>query len=348
MLKRQPEKLTVPGYEEVYSYQDPGVGLSAIIAVHNRNLGPACGGVRMLPYASHHEALDDVLRLSKGMSYKSALAGIGFGGGKSVIMLDPNKKTPALFEAFAGFVDFLEGRYISAKDMNVTNGDLALIKKNTKHVLGIEGEPGSSGDPSPVTALGVFRAMEATAQELFGSRSLKDKRVAIQGLGYVGLRLGQYVRDAGARLFVTDIDAKKIERATQEWGAAAVPLDQIHRVECDIFSPNARGAILNAKTIPELRCQAVVGAANNQLATPEDGALLFNRKILYAPDFAVNSGGIINIFVEYEGYNRQKALEKTENIFQTIQEIFKRSKEQQVSPAVIAEQLAEERLYAKK
>lgn len=339
------EIISVPGYEKVVYAEDPKSGMKSIIAIHNTTLGPACGGIRMLPYAKREEALEDVLRLSKGMSYKSALAGIGFGGGKSVLIGDPAKKSTELFVAFGQFVDSFEGQYLAAKDMNITGRDLFDVKRASRYVLGIDGAPGSSGDPSPVTARGIFRGMEATMEELTGSRSLKGARVALQGIGHVGYAVAEAVVKAGGQVWVCDVSSDTLAKAKSELKATVVGLEEIYDVPCEIFSPSARGAILNTKTIPRLKCKAVVGCANNQLATPEDGSRLQELGILYAPDYAVNSGGIINIFVEYEGYNQEKALKKADAIFDTVKEIYRRSKAEKQPPFVVADRLAEERIY---
>ena len=338
------EELKAPGYEQVVYATDPTVGLQAIVAIHNTNRGPSCGGTRMLPYASKAEATKDVLNLSKGMSYKSALAGIGFGGGKSVIILDPQKKTDALFHAFGEFVDTFQGRYIAAKDMNVSSKDLMTIKTRTKHVLGIEGEKGSSGDPSPVTARGNFRALEATVEHLTGSRDLLGIKVAIQGIGYVGFDYAEKIVDAGGQIWVHDINEAAMRKAQQQLGAHIVSEDGIYDLDVDVFSPCARGGILNSQTIERLKCKAIAGCANNQLATSQDGFRLHERGILYAPDYAINSGGIINIFVELDGYDQNRALKMADDIYDTAKEIFRRAKEAKTAPFVIADKLAEERL----
>jgi len=342
------QEIKEKGFEKVLFAEDSQSGLSAIIAIHNTNLGPACGGIRMLPYASTNEALNDVLRLAKGMSYKSALAGINFGGGKSVIIGNPAEKSPPLFHAFGDFLDTFKGKYIAAKDMNIDSSDLALVKQKCRHVLGVEGEPGTSGDPSPVTALGVFRALEATVEFLTGSRKVNGLKVAVQGIGHVGYSLAEYVKKSGGELWVTDTNMKTVEKAQKELGARFVPLEEIYDLDCDIFAPCARGAVLNESTIPRLKFKAVVGAANNQLATPQDGIRLHERKILYAPDYAVNSGGIINIFIESKGYDRNQALSKTDEIYRTMREVFDRSKKTGRPTFEVADQLAEERLYGKK
>lgn len=344
----QLKEIKQDGFEKVLWATESSVGLSAIIAIHNTNLGPACGGIRMLPYASESDALYDVLRLSKGMSYKSALAGINFGGGKSVIICDPKAKTKDLFHAFGDFVETFQGRYIAAKDMNIDSPDLAIIKEKTRHVLGVVGEKGSSGDPSPVTALGVFRALEATMEFLHGSKKIDGLRVAVQGIGHVGYTLAELIKKGGGEIWVTDTDKRVVEKAVKELGATAVGLDEIYDLDVDVFAPCARGAVLNSQTIPRLKVKAVVGAANNQLETPQDGIRIHERGILYAPDYAVNSGGIINIFVEYHGYDSNKALKKTDEIYLTMREVFERSKATNKPSFQVADALAEERLYGKK
>lgn len=340
-------EIKVKGYESVLACEEPHSGLSSIIAIHNTNLGPACGGIRLLPYATFDEALDDVLRLSKGMSYKSSLAGIGFGGGKSVILLDPEKKSPALFHAFGDFVETLQGRYIAAKDMNIESKDLLEVKSKTRHVLGIDGEKNSGGDPSPVTARGAFQALRATAEESFGSSGLKGLKLAVQGIGHVGYRFCELAKEAGCELTVTDISEARLKRAREELNAKVVGVNEIYDVECDIFSPNARGGTLNSETIPKLKCKAICGSANNQLLTPEDGERLYKRGLLYAPDYAVNAGGIINVFCEVDGYEESRAFSMADKIYGTMKEIFKRSKEKKISPHIMADRLAEERLYGR-
>jgi len=340
------EEISVQGYEKVVYAECAEAGLKAIISVHNTNLGPACGGIRMLPYESKEAALQDVLRLSKGMSYKSSLAEINFGGGKSVIICDPKNKSRNLFHAFAAFVDSFEGQYISAQDMNISGDDLKMIKEKTSHVIGIQGEPGSSGDPSPVTARGVFRAIEATAEELNGKKDLHGVKISIQGLGSVGMRLAEMLYKGGAVLQVADINSSAVEKAVKSYNALALSQEQIFTMETDIFSPCARGAILNEKSIPQLKCKAVVGAANNQLAEEKDAERLMQRGILYAPDYAANAGGIINVYVEYEGYDLQKALKKADKIYETMRNIYQRAKREHKTTSAVANLLAEERLYS--
>jgi leucine dehydrogenase len=338
------EDIKTTDYEKVVYGEHKPSGMRCIVAIHNTNRGPACGGLRMLDYKTRDEAMNDVLRLSKGMSYKSALAGIGFGGGKSVLIGDPAKKTPAMLQAFGEFVETLKGRYIAAKDMNIDTLDLAEVRKKTNHVLGAEGQPGSGGDPSPLTAIGVYRAMEAASEVAFGKKGLTGTKVSLQGLGHVGYDLAERLHKAGAELWVTDIDPKAIEKAVKNLGAHAVALEAIYDADVDIYSPCARGATLNVKTIPRLKCRAVVGCANNQLETEQDGYRLVERGILYAPDFVVNSGGIINVFCEYEGYDPVKANRLAEAIYDTTRDILKRSLQSSKPPFVMAEVIAQERI----
>lgn len=341
-------EINTEGYEKVIACEESSTGLNAIIAIHNTNLGPACGGVRILPYATFEEALNDVLRLSRGMSYKSSLAGIGFGGGKSVIILDPQKKTKELFYAFGDFVETLKGKYIAAKDMNINSQDLLDVRSRTKHVLGIEGDKTSSGDPSPVTARGAFQALRATAEEAFGSNGLNGLKLAIQGIGHVGYRFAELAKAAGCELIVTDISESQLKRAQSELGAKVVGPNEIYEVACDIFSPNARGGILNPETISKLKCKAICGSANNQLLAPQDGMRLHEKGILYAPDYAVNAGGIINIFCELDGYKEARAFAMADKIYGTMKEIFLRAREKKIAPFIMADTLAEERLYGRK
>ncbi len=337
------EKIPVAGYEQVFYGENPTAGLRAFIAVHNTRLGPACGGIRLMPYNGRQEALEDVLRLAKAMTYKSALAGIGFGGGKSVVIADPLGKNSQIFQALGEFVETLHGKYIAAKDMNVRSTDLMEVRKHTKHVLGIETVEGSSGDPSPITAHGVFKGMVSTAEQCFGTTSLKGVKVAIQGAGHVGFFLSKLLCEAEANVMVSDINPTAVQRIESELGAEPVSSDRIANVECDIFSPCAMGGILNAQSVERLSCKAIVGAANNQLASPAAGTRLHERGVIYAPDYVVNSGGIINIFYELVGYNPKLALEKTEKIYDTLKEIFARSKQTGIPPFSIADQLAEDR-----
>jgi leucine dehydrogenase len=340
------DNMMINGYETVVQTEDATTGLQAIIAVHDTTLGPAVGGTRIYPYASKEDALNDVLRLSRGMTYKSALAGINFGGGKSVIIADPSKKTPELLKAFGSFVNTLNGKYICAEDMNSTTADMAVIHEVTEHVAGLDT---TGGDPSPITALGVFVSIKTTAEKKLGI-PLNELTIAIQGVGHVGAYLVKHLTSEGAKVFVADVNQASLDAVSGEAGVEVVSTDDIMTVECDIFAPCAMGGILNEKTIPNLNCKAVVGAANNQLGTDEDATRLMERGILYAPDYLVNAGGIINVHFERMpgGYNAEEAKKATWAIGDTLMEIYAMSEKDGISPAVAADKLAEERIARKK
>jgi leucine dehydrogenase len=292
-------EIQVDGYEKVVRCQDPESGLHALIAIHDTTLGPALGGMRMWPYASEDEALFDVLRLSRGMTYKSAVAETGLGGGKSVILGDPKTaKSEALFLAMGRFVDSLGGKYITAEDMNIGIPDLEVVRRETKWVTGLKRSEGSSGNPSPYTAEGCLIGLRAVAEELDGSTSLEGKKVVIQGVGAVGGALAVLLKEAGAEVTICDINEARVEELCKEYGFNSVKDADHLDVECDIYAPCARGAGLNDETIPRLKCRAVAGCANNQLLEARHAQDLRDRGILYAPDYVINAGGIINVAVE--------------------------------------------------
>ncbi len=332
-------------HEQVVFCENKAANLRAIIAIHDTTLGPALGGVRLWPYKNEQEALTDVLRLSRGMTYKAAAAGLNLGGGKAVIIGDPKRdKNEALFRVFGRFVESLNGRYITAEDVNTNVHDMEYIFMETKYVTGVAPAHGGSGDPSPVTAFGVFRGMQASAKEAFGSESLAGKRVAVQGLGNVGGHLVEHLTKEGAKVVVTDIDQEKCRRMTESFGVEVVAPDKIYDAACDIFAPCALGAIINDETLPRLRCQVVCGGANNQLAEERHGVELEKRRILYAPDYVVNAGGLINVYVEMEGYVRERALRMAQNIYDTVERVYKIAKELKIPTYVAADRLAEERV----
>ena len=292
-------EVVAPTHEKVIRIDGLSGGLTGFIAIHSTTLGPAAGGLRMRPYRSVENALTDVLRLSRGMTYKNAAADLPLGGGKAVIVGDPKtQKTPALLEQFGDAVQSLQGRFWTAEDMGMSPADMAILARKTNFVAGLEGGKFASGDPSPVTARGIFNAIETTAKHAFGSADLKGKTVAVQGLGHVGMHLCAFLCDAGARLIVTDLNPGAVAKAQAQFAAGAVALDQIYSVKADIFAPCAIGAILNKTTIPQLQVRAVAGGANNQLATQADADRLLERGILYAPDYLANGGGIINVATE--------------------------------------------------
>lgn len=332
------------GHEQVVFFNDPAAGLKAIIAVHSTAAGPAIGGCRMWPYASEEEALEDVLRLSKGMTYKNISMGLAAGGAKAVIIGDPKKdKTPELMKAFGRCVERMGGIYYTGEDVGMTPDDMAAVRTVTRYVVGLRE---TSGDPSPVTAYGVFMGMRACLREAFGDESFEGRTVAVQGAGNVGYHLLKRLHGAGARLYVTDIDSERLERAVAETGATPVEPDAIYDLDCDIFAPCALGGIINEKTIDRLRCRIVAGSANNQLADETMGDALMERGILYAPDYVINGGGVINVYEELMpgGYDRERALAKVATIYDKIAGIFAAAKRWGVATNRAANRLAEERL----
>lgn len=336
------------GHEQVTFFHDKETGLKAIIGVHSTVLGPSLGGCRMWKYTDEQAALRDVLRLSRGMTYKAAVAGLKLGGGKAVVMADARtEKTPELLAAFGRAVESLHGKYITAEDVGMSVEDIDTIRKYTKHAVGGSNE-GGSGDPSVMTAFGVFQGIKAAVKHAGMGTSLEGIKVAIQGVGHVGYHLASYLSAAGAKLIISDIYPAQIEKVVQEFGAVAVEPDQIYGAAADIFAPCALGAILNQRTIPQLKCKIVAGSANNQLEVDSDGFDLFNRGIVYAPDYAINSGGLINVAAELDGYNHERVLDKVSKVYNTIADILERSKEENIPPHQAADRLAEQRLVAAK
>jgi leucine dehydrogenase len=337
--------IPVAGYERVAKAEDPAAGLTAFIAVHDTTLGPALGGLRMWKYESDEAALFDVKRLSRGMTFKSAVARTGLGGGKSVIVGDSRRdKTPALFEAMGRFIESFGGQYITAEDVGVGIADLLSVRKTTRWVTGLSREMGGSGNPSPYTALGCFEGIRACAIETWGSDDLKGKVVALQGPGNVGFPLAEQLAKAGARLIVADVTQDNMDRAVRQLGAQAVPPDAIYDQACDIFAPCALGAVLNDATIPRLKCKVVAGAANNQLLDEMRHAqALKARGILYAPDYVINGGGIINVSLELEpgGYDEAKAVAKIRNIFVALQSVFEMARKRNITTHAAAQDVAD-------
>ncbi len=345
------ERMAHDDYEEVVFCYDKTSGLKAIIVIHDTTLGPALGGCRVWNYDTEEEALNDALRLAKGMTYKNAAAGLNIGGGKSVIIADPNniENPEALYRAFGRYVEGLNGRYITAADVGIKTENLDTIYLETKYVVGISESYGSSGNPGPVTAMGIYRGMLRTAKEAFGDDSLKDKVIAIQGAGSVAYNLATYLHKDGAKIVVTDINEAAVERMVNEFGATAVGVEDIYDVEADIFCPCALGAILNDNTIPRLKVKAVCGSANNQFEEEErHSKMLEDRGIIYAPDFIVNSGGVINVADELQGYNQERALSKAADIYNQIGKVFDIAKRDNITTAKAADILAEERIAAMK
>jgi len=334
---------------EIVFGSDPESGLRTIIAIHSTALGPALGGTRFYPYETEEQALEDVLRLSKGMTLKAASAGLDLGGGKAVIIGDHRKlKSERLWRAYGRLVDSLRGRYITAEDVGTDTQDMDLIRRETRWVVGVPVEEGGSGDPSPATARGIVAAMRATAQFLWGDDDLAGKHVAVQGVGKVGTDLVRRLLELGAKLTVADVYPPAIERIRALHGdkVSIVGIDDITDVECDIFSPSSLGGSLSEDTIPRLRCAAVVGCANNQLATEDDALRLVERDILYAPDFVVNAGGVINVSEELRGYSVEKAAARVDKIYGNTLRVLEAAKERNVAPHLAAVALAEERIQA--
>lgn len=332
------KEVQVDGFETLLWGEDNATGLNAFIALHNTKLGPGLGGVRVRNYATPEHAIEDVLRLSEGMTYKSALAGLPLGGGKAVITADPKDKTPQMMESFGQFVETLKGQYITAEDMNTNLDDMDIIHKHTKHVTGLKGK---SGDPSPLTALGTYASIESIAQNQL-KQPLNNLKVAVQGAGNVGRHLIDLLSRAGAHVLVADVNEDHLAKLPKT--VTVIDPAEIVAAECDIFSPCAIGGILNEDSIPTLKCKAVVGAANNQLQSIEiDGAALMNRGILYAPDYLVNAGGVINIHdgMLEGGYNQDRAERTVLKIADRLQGVLRFALQQHISPAIAANLVAE-------
>jgi leucine dehydrogenase len=332
------------GHEQVVMCYDKASGYRGVIAIHDTTLGPALGGARFWTYASDEEAIIDALRLSRGMTYKNAVAGLNLGGGKSVIIGDNRTtKREMTFRAHGRFVDSLGGRYITAEDVGTSTADMDFVHMETKYVTGLANK---SGDPSPVTARGVFRAIQASAKHRWGSDSLEGKAIAVQGLGHVGYYLCKELNAARAKLIVTDIDASRVKRVVDEFGATAVEHDSIFGVKADIFAPCALGGIINDKTLPQLRVEIVAGGANNQLLEERHGEEVEARGILYAPDYVANAGGVINVYSELAGWTRERSLRKADEIYDTLLGVFELAREDRIPTYVAADRIAERRLKA--
>jgi len=339
------DAVAVEGHEQILYGYDQVSGLKAIIAIHSTALGPALGGTRFFPYESEDDAVEDVLRLAKGMTYKAAAAGLDLGGGKAVIIGDPHvDKSERLFRAYGRIVDSLQGRYITAEDVGTTTSDMDVVRRETRWALGSSIALGGSGDPSPVTARGLLAATRAVAHKLWGDSDLAGRRFAVQGVGKVGSAFVRLLVEARAEVMVTDAYEPAIDSAIDRFDVKRVEPDEIYSVGCDIFSPCALGAGLNERTIPLLNCQAVVGSANNQLATSEDADRLAARDILYAPDFVVNAGGLINVYDELHGYSKTRALHRVDSIYDATLNILNKAENHGINPNEAAVIIADERI----
>ncbi|PKB68678.1 MAG: leucine dehydrogenase [SAR202 cluster bacterium Io17-Chloro-G3] len=340
------------GHEQLSVYTDTSAGLRAYIAIHDTTLGPSLGGVRVWPHPTEDEALMDVLRLSRAMTYKSAAAGLHFGGGKGLIVADSrNDKTEAMMRAFGRFVDTLGGRYLTTEDVGASLLDLEWIAEETSHVMGLPVSRGGSGETSEMTGWGVYRGLQACAEEVWGNKSLSGKTIALQGFGHTATFLANHLleREEGVKFIVADLNEDALNRARELLGATIVSPNDIYDIECDILSPCALGGVLNRETIPRLKCKIVCGSANNQLLEDTDAATLQNREILYAPDYIVNAGGVINISFESDhGYSEEAALEKTARIYETMLQVIDIAKSQKTTTAKAADKLAEERVLSAK
>jgi leucine dehydrogenase len=330
-------------HEQVVFCYDKSTGLKAIIAIHNTVLGPALGGTRMWMYKSESEALTDVMRLSRGMTYKAAISGLNLGGGKAVIIADSKKdKSEALMRRFGKFVNSLSGKYITAEDVGTSLKDMEYVAMETKHVTGLPESMGGGGDPSPVTAYGVYMGMKASAKHVWSNDSLKNKKILVQG---VGENLVKHLTEEGAKVYVTDINQEALKAVSTHYKAEVVDPNTIYSMDIDIYAPCALGATLNTENINALRCSIVSGAANNQLADESiHGPMLMEKGILYAPDFLINAGGLINVYSELTGYNRQRAMSQTEKIYDYTLSIFVKSAQENIPTYLAAKQLAEKRI----
>jgi leucine dehydrogenase len=329
------------GHEQVVYCHDEATGLKAIIAIHNTTLGPALGGTRLWNYATEQEALTDVLRLSRGMTFKAAISGLNLGGGKAA-----RNKSEALMRRFGKFINSLSGKYYTAEDVNMKTSDMEYIAMETKFVTGLPEAMGGGGDPSPVTAYGVYLGMKATAKNTFGSDSLSGKKIGVQGVGQVGRHLIEHLVNENASVFVTDISEEKVAHVVRQFGVTAVQQDEFFDLDMDIYSPCALGATVNDETIPLLKCAMIAGAANNQLKDEiRNGYMLMDRNICYAPDFLINAGGLINVYDEYLGnYNRSRAYMQVEKIYDTCLSILKKAEKEKITSQEAAIRMAEKRI----
>jgi leucine dehydrogenase len=339
------ETIAETGHEQIVYCHSKDAGLKAIIAIHNSVLGPALGGLRMWPYKNESEALNDVLRLSRGMTYKNAVAGLNLGGGKAVIIGDPAKdKSEALFRAFGRFVNSLNGRYITAEDVGIDVNDMEWVFRETEFVTGVHQVHGGSGDPSPFTAFGTLQGLMAALNHKFGNEDVGKYSYAVQGAGHVGLEFIKLLREQNAKVFVTDINKSLVQRAVDEYGCTAVGVDEIYDVDADVYSPCALGGTVNEQTLPRLKCKIICGAANNQLANDAIGVEVEKRGILYAPDYAVNAGGVMNVSLEIDGYNRERAMRMMRTIYYNVGRIFEIAKRDGIPTFKAADRMAEERI----
>ncbi len=340
------DQVTNLDHEQVVFCHDKSTGLKSIIAIHNTTLGPALGGTRMWNYANDEEAINDVLRLSRGMTFKAAISGINLGGGKAIIYGDSNtQKTEALFRRYGRFVNSLGGKYITAEDVGTSTQDMEYVAMETEYVTGVPQDMGGSGDPSPFTAYGVYLGMKASAKHVWGSDKMEGKKVIVQGVGHVGIHLVDRLTKDGAKVYISDINEAQLKSVSEKFGATVVELGTEFDLDVDVYAPCALGATLNDDTISRLKCSVIAGAANNQLQDEEKhGNMLVDRGILYAPDFLINAGGVINVYNEWIGYNYERAMRSTEKIYDRTLEIYKLAQTENISTQKAAIKIARERL----
>ena len=343
-------QVSFDGHEQVVFCNDKDTGLKAIIGIHNTVLGPALGGTRMWNYANEWEALNDVLRLSRGMSFKSSISGLNLGGGKAVIIGDAKtQKTPELMRKFGEYVNSLSGKYITAEDVGMETKDMDTVREVTQYVTGISEEKGGSGNPSPITAYGVFMGLKAATKYRFGSDNLEGKKVLVQGIGHVGEVLVQHLTESGAIVTIADINEDRLKAVGQKYGAKIFTSDDLYSAEVDIYAPCALGATINDATIHKIQAKVIAGAANNQLANEViHGTILKDKGILYAPDFLINAGGVINVYSELANLTRAQVMEKTENIYNTSLEIFKFAETNNITTHQAAMSIAQKRIDDRK
>jgi leucine dehydrogenase len=335
------------GHEQLVFCHDPHSGLNAIIGIHNTTLGPALGGTRLWNYNSHEEAIIDALRLSRGMTFKAAISGLNLGGGKAVIIADPKQKSEALWRRYGKFVNSLNGKYITAEDVNTSARDMEYIALETSHVTGVPEYMGGSGDPSPFTAYGVFVGMKASAKKMWGNDNLSGKKVLVQGVGHVGQYLVGHLVQEGAKVYITDINQEKIKETVEKFHTVEVVDGAgIFDMDIDIYAPCALGATVNSESIAKMKCAIIAGAANNQLADENThGAELIKKGILYAPDFLINAGGLINVAAELDGYNRERVMGNVEKIYDRTLDIYHLSETEKIHTQAAAIRIAEKRLH---
>ncbi|SHG52511.1 leucine dehydrogenase [Salegentibacter echinorum] len=343
-------QISFDDHEQIVFCNDKDTGLKAIIGIHNTVLGPALGGTRMWDYASEWEALNDVLRLSRGMTYKSAITGLNLGGGKAVIIGDAKtQKTPELMRRFGRFVDSLSGKYITAEDVGMETADMDTVYEVTKHVSGISEEKGGSGNPSPITAYGVFMGLKAAAKHKFGTDNLEGKTVLVQGIGHVGETLVKHLTENGAKVYISDINQERLEEVKKKYDANIFEGKDVYDAEVDIYAPCALGATINDDTVKRIKAKVIAGAANNQLADEAThGKILKERGIVYAPDFLINAGGIINVYAELEKYDKKEIIRKTENIYNTTLEILAKADKEEMTSHYAALKIAQQRIDDRK